>query len=364
VLASVEIAFGLTSNEHRSVAALAAVLSLLTLTRPDAIFPALFIAGWTIWQSPRGARRCRYVLWAAPLAVLATHTLFRSQYYGSLLPNTYYLKMTGVTLVERLSRGFATMWVGLPFIAGPLAIAMASRRRWREPQSILMIGLPLMLVAYSVYVGGDAWEWMPVTNRYVTPGLPLLSAAAAASICVEATPQRKGRRATPLRLAAAFLLAAGPSYHGLVDWFDTAGSHVRDDALMTEVALQVKDTTDENTTVTLPYFSRRRSVDLLGKNDPVIANSKPSLPFFPGHDRFDYRYSIGVLRPDLVIHLWHPTEDTFRLLSALGYEHVFGSVYARSGATVDRRRLREWGLNVAARINADRGDQRQTSGTP
>ena len=50
------------------------------------------------------------------------------------------------------------------------------------------------------------------------------------------------------------------------------------------------------------YFSERRGVDLLGKADPVIARMAPaSTGRLPAHNKFDYDYSIGERKPDLIV---------------------------------------------------------------
>jgi hypothetical protein len=98
----------------------------------------------------------------------------------------------------------------------------------------------------------------------------------------------------------------------------------------------------------VPYFSRRPAIDLLGKSDPVIARHPPVLPFFPGHDRFDYDYSIGALRPDVVVGVWSPTPHVFQLLADMGYERAFGMVYVRREAQVDVTRLRAWANAVGS----------------
>ena len=347
IVMGVELAFGIAANERARFTGLGAVLVLLALTRPDGIVPAMAIGGWTLWQAPSERRRAALIVCGAPMLALAAHTAFRWSYYGALLPNTYYLKMTGVPLPLRLGRGIATIGHELLVVAAPLAIAAADRRLWRRPQLVLLLGLPLALLAYSLYVGGDAWEWMPIANRYVTPGLPLLVATGAAAIGAQPAPERRGhRRAILVTTAAAVLLTVGPSYAGISDWVRTGGSHVQDDAIMTELAIHVKEATSETTSVgvvlagILPYFSRRPAVDFLGKSDPVIAKHAPVLPFMPGHDRFDYDYSIGTLRPDLVIQLWSPTPHALQLLGELDYQRVVGSVYARRGARVDVDRLR------------------------
>ena len=51
-----------------------------------------------------------------------------------------------------------------------------------------------------------------------------------------------------------------------------------------------------------PYFSHRRTIDILGKSDRHVARLRvpASAPVRPGHDKEDLDYSIGQLRPDLV----------------------------------------------------------------
>lgn len=71
---------------------------------------------------------------------------------------------------------------------------------------------------------------------------------------------------------------------------------------------------------TVPYFTERRMLDLLGKTDPVIARKEmrspwdgvpPYVSFLPGHMKWDYAYSLGEKRPDVVVELW-PGECVIR----------------------------------------------------
>jgi hypothetical protein len=50
------------------------------------------------------------------------------------------------------------------------------------------------------------------------------------------------------------------------------------------------------------YFSHRPGLDLLGKMDRHVARG-PAVPgaHKPGHNKFDYDYSLGQLKPDLVV---------------------------------------------------------------
>ena len=69
---------------------------------------------------------------------------------------------------------------------------------------------------------------------------------------------------------------------------------------------------------TIPYFSDRIGIDLLGKNDAHIAHEpmrrsfsglRALIEFRPGHMKYDYAYSIEEQRPDPVVQLWQHPKD-------------------------------------------------------
>jgi hypothetical protein len=61
----------------------------------------------------------------------------------------------------------------------------------------------------------------------------------------------------------------------------------------------------------IPYFTDRPAIDLLGKCDPVVARTPmhvtedmPLQDYRPGHMKWEYSYSLGVLQPDLVVQIY------------------------------------------------------------
>jgi len=74
---------------------------------------------------------------------------------------------------------------------------------------------------------------------------------------------------------------------------------------------------------TIGYYSERRIVDLLGKCDRHVARlpmrrairQNPLTYFLPGHLKWDYAWSIGELKPDLVAQLWEYPEKARPYLS-------------------------------------------------
>jgi hypothetical protein len=313
------------------------VLGIGTLVRPDMAVPA--VAVWLFLMVASSARVRRRHLLAGLLAFALSglgQTTFRLWYFHDILPNTYYLKMTGYPLLLRVSRGAAVLvqfiWAMNPILFFlPLAVLFRS--------SSAMLLLPCLLVvqmAYSVYVGGDAWEYWGGSNRYVAIVMPaffvLFSCAAWRVSQLIADPPSTGGLALPRgvrRAAFPALIAVGlvsfNSLQGLASLADLlllraplhSGPGGRNMQEVMESRLLRAITTDGASIAvtragTIPYYTDRRAVDLLGKTDPHVAHAPAHVPsglrrflaFRPGHTKFDYGYSVGQLRPDVVKQLW------------------------------------------------------------
>ncbi|MHB8808255.1 MAG: hypothetical protein ACYC59_11860, partial [Anaerolineaceae bacterium] len=64
------------------------------------------------------------------------------------------------------------------------------------------------------------------------------------------------------------------------------------------------------------YFVHRECIDLFGKSDPVVAHGGIQVPLDadwkdlrPGHVKFNYKYSIGELQPDIVVEIMKSTQE-------------------------------------------------------
>ena len=208
VLLALEVADG---GGRRPTILLALTFAAALLTRDDLLVPCVVVLGWLAWTLPP-RRRLPLLLPLAltAAAVLAAHSGFRLAYYDSLLPNTYYLKVAGVDLATRLERGFVALGYSVlrdlwaPLLAAGVLFAI----RWRSvPRgALLLAAVFLAQCAYSVYVGGDAFEALRLPNRYLSVALPLLLVLAALGL-VEVLDRPPGHRA-PWVLAAAFLVLA------------------------------------------------------------------------------------------------------------------------------------------------------------
>ncbi|HYO14175.1 MAG TPA: glycosyltransferase family 39 protein [Thermoanaerobaculia bacterium] len=394
-------------------------LGAAVLTRDDAITFVAVLAVYAV-AAARG-RRARF--WVAAFLLSAVvipkglHLAFRWSFYGDLLPNTYYLKLGGSSLVDRIGRGLlafgsvVTQHLGPVLAAGGLLLLGLRRSGERALQSKLLLLSVLFLAqaAYSIYVGGDAWEYMNHSNRYVAVAVPALSLLAGMGLARLGQPGGPEPRRLGLLLGSGALLGGlwnigqkvsegmvSPrdlawgiafastgivlsclfllSFRGGSGWAWTVGERperrmilwalllwalvngkgslqwVLDNAYelpmnirMTRVGLLIRESSDPGAWVAVaaaghtPYFSERPTIDVLGKCDRRIARMARVRDFMPGHDKTDYNYSLGELRPDIVAHYWRPRPDAARVLVAYGYERMPNGLYvARSSSRVRR----------------------------
>jgi hypothetical protein len=212
-------------------------------------------------------------------------------------------------------------------------------RRFIHPKVLLLSAIFAGQVAYSVYVGGDVWEWMSFSNRYITIAIPglfvVLSLTVVASFQTDkkmllavlpalglglfvhslyyftVKPQilaaagliltgalitlggfglislDRNRRLSPTIgiLAVSLLVCLALNFLGVSNWLmgRNNGHSIFEDAETSRRGLLLKQATSPDTTIAyvragaMPYFAERKAIDLLGKNDRVIA--KGALPW-------------------------------------------------------------------------------------
>jgi hypothetical protein len=320
------------------------VLGLGTLVRPDMVVPLLAMLMYLVIVD-RAKRRHHAALGIATLAVfVGGQTAFRWLYYGDVLPNTYYLKMTGYPTLFRVVRGalvfgdfVGRLGLGLILLAPGLVFLR------RDRGIALLLTLIGMQAAYNIYVGGDAWEFAGGSNRYLSIVMPLLFVLVGCGVeewyrfggRYLNTKVRRGDWTPRLRLVSQLLLvltavtlnlAAGPEVGKR--WALLMEPLYRgENANRVHTALLLREVTDQKATIAVvwagaePYFMARSGIDMLGKNDRRIAHEpmhppRAELPrdtiprwFYPGHLKWDYAYSIGQLQPDVVTELWENPEE-------------------------------------------------------
>ena len=352
-----------------------------------------------VW-APSGRIRTNLLVRVALPIALALLMILGSQYayFGDWLPNTYSLKVEDFGVIERVERGlFASAKVLPVAVLTALSLAVVIRSDLKQQGKQVTTALAMvwfMTLAYSIWVGGDAWEWSNVSNRYVAValpaactvaflglaamvqaprqymrivafGLPILALSAigygwqvnpiafdgalalrgAAAVVVTygvllalwavlRLRQHDAVIAVGIHAAAAAVIVAVTSFIPGSHWFEHGGTHVYDDYVITEQSLAVRDVTTPDAVIATVwagapgYYMERRMIDILGKNDRQIARLTPNTmaadspvaTLYPGHNKWNYDYSIGEQRPDVVFQLWNPTSDDLAQLDAWGYQ--------------------------------------------
>ena len=321
------------------------LLAVMTLVRFDMVVPYLVILGVMFFVQPQF--RKQHLLWGVGLLVLAMggQTLARYWYYGQWLPNTYYLKIEGFPLVLRIFRGLYVL-VHLAYYSNwalfllPLALFFF-RRDWKV---VLLTLLFAGQIAYSTYVGGDAWEHKGGANRYISIAMPFFFIGLAWVLDEIRRKAAAGfgsgnvtRYASHVVFLAVFIMSflninalAGEwkSIERLALVRKSIFIAGNDQNLATALALQ--ETTKPGASIAvvgagaIPYFlPDHYAIDLLGKTDPVIAHGPVRTPMSiddvrylqpgytnymrPGHMKWNYAHSIGELKPDVIVAIWEGT---------------------------------------------------------
>ncbi len=327
------------------------LMGIATLVRVDAAVTYVAIWGFLFLFDKQNKKQHFWEGLMILAAFLGGQTLFRKLYYGEWLPNTYYLKMEGWPLWSRIRRGWAVFIVFakgffLPLMIVPFTIFFFKR----DKKTIFLMLIFLAQVAYSIYVGGDAWEHRGGSNRFISLGMPafllLFSmacfewAAWLKSKLADGLPKIKN--AIPKLVSFAFALFITISmlmWNRLIDngnpisnLKDPAENSLRYFLLLeptvyesgtereTKDALLLEQlTTPDATLATVAagnvcYFSHRECIDLFGKSDAVVAHGGIQVPLDadwedlrPGHVKFNYKYSIGELQPDVVVEIMKST---------------------------------------------------------
>jgi hypothetical protein len=284
---------------------------------------------------------------------LAIQTLLRLWYFGEPLPNTYYLKVGGAALLTRLKYGLKVVlrniWVSnwILFVL-PLALLLFKR----DKKTLLLFTLFLGQIAYSVYVGGDAWEHKGGANRFISITIPLFFIIFSLTLYHLRTSalryinkQNNNWSLWTSRMVTSLLVFISIFNFNTVintnypnQWLlkdDIPPLFVPGTMAYTQMGLMIKEVTTPEASVAvvtagnIPYFAERFAIDLLGKNDKVVARTEPHIhpglfnpqdDYRSGHLKWDYPYSIGELEPDVIAQIW---KDTVTAQEAMGNNYKY-----------------------------------------
>jgi arabinofuranosyltransferase len=285
------VAIAIAPPARRAALVAAAMAALLVAMRTDGFIVPLLVAVPLVLA---GQRRVGLSILAATAGTFAALTAWRLTFYGLPLPNVVYVKVHG-PILDRLHVAAVSALVVLPktgifpWLLLPLArvsalfkLAAAGRSHFAQPD-VFLAGVPLVLIGYWLFIGGDVFFERFLLIAYPLGVLSLLAwlprprAVVAALLALNLIPfALDGRYAYAEKPYDMWIEAGrflGERHPGAVLAIDAAGK--------------------------VPYFSRLQTIDMLGLNDLHIAHVA-NYPFLqPGHNKRDALYVLG-LRPDLI----------------------------------------------------------------
>lgn len=357
------ILLAIQSTEHfpwQRTAAFAALVIISIYIRIDSFVSLIAPISYSFYYSYR-RKKAEHMLAIVLSLVFSFVSLYllRLFYFGEGLPNTYYLKVAGVQVLERLTLGIKVfLSVTWHDIYAPLFLAAGGLiwyRRLLSPKGILLMAIFLMQCAYSIYVGGDYAEYnVRGANRFILIGImPLFIIAAATIYHILGNMVAHAIMTTVNRKSIFIVVAVGIatlSYSSGTEWklwIEQNAPMLKYDILRARLGFIINQSTQKDAVIAshaagqIPYFSERKVIDLLGKSDRVIASSKPAGLFRPGHNKWDYTYGILQRKPDVVADEWGELKS-FMQNHKSEYRRLRNGVWVKkAGKLVDQKKLEE-----------------------
>jgi arabinofuranosyltransferase len=280
---------------------LSVLLSLAVLTRLDSlllVFLVLSVALADILRGEQSATQkpAQAIYLLTPLAlVVGGWLIWKARFYGSVLPNTFYVKVASLNSFKRgmiyVYLFFHSYWLVLfPF----LYLIFAKRLLQKHNRAWLLLSIITVLwLLYIVAVGGDFMEF-----RFIVPVLPFILMQIVWLIFAHV-------RTVKLQIVMLLLVLAGSLHHALtfanpsLRYYDVESTKGLADLLTQgrtdwiEIGKVLGDAFDHDPNVSIattaagaiPFYSRLKTVDILGLNDKWVARHGEIVASKPGHQR-------------------------------------------------------------------------------
>lgn len=301
---------------------LALLLSLAVLLRADGFVLVFVVAGHFLLNGKR-AEAAKTLLLGAP-ATLALFG-FRLFYFQDVWPSTYYVKVAH-GLPTRLLAGMKGLtdllfeYLLAPFLLALLWLAWQKIVSWRQEGRLDVppeLSLTFGLLAYWLYVGGDHFE-----IRFLLVLFPLASAVIVGPLLAGLPRDRQLLAGLLVFTSYAGLLWSQDDFRPRKERYD---SWIELGIFLGERypnALLAAETVGK-----IPYFSRLRTIDMLGLCDAHISKLPPVRHASPGHEKSDPAYVLsrrpdviaGRLMPDLTVR----PDLSAEMYSAAGYRLAY-----------------------------------------
>ena len=307
------------------------LLGLACATRPDCIVPSAVILGIrSLYVMMRKHRWQDLMLEIIPfVTILGGLTLFRLAYYGAAVPNTYTLKVDGMSVLERIQlngigyiKPFLTMSLSLLFASVLSLLVRPSMGKFT------LVGLPVAMIVYTVYVGGDAfggWRFLapyiPFAFLSLLLDVPQLDHAIRSNLAESRLGSWRSSIITAVAIVFILTIARPPMIDNYVSLLRKPNPT---DVANINTAIWLNDVLEPSATVgvfyagSVPFYTSFFAYDFLGKCDRHIAKVPPDKSgavswqgqtSVPGHNKYDLYYSILDKQPTYVENVKWASQD-------------------------------------------------------
>lgn len=302
-------------TQPKALAWIYGIICTSYLIRPDgflALLPALIICQHFSQQNPKALRLQHAHGITAFLLTVGTVTTIRYFYYGELVPNTYTLKVSGYDLAHRLENGYHFI---IPFLKSTVllwtlagfAIYAQRKKSWSIPLHLLSI--PVIAVAYQIYVGGDPWLLWRQLSPSIIPFV-MVAVLGLKSIIEALRISRKTAllvSTTPPLIISVMLNGAffREMFEGKPFDFAAGERLIQMSNALNEVVPQSRILVFWSGN--MPYYYNGYAIDALGKSDKYIASLPPDYTVtwngirgMPGHAKYSLQYDMIQKSPDFL----------------------------------------------------------------
>lgn len=248
--------------------------------------------------------------------------IFQYLYYGEWLPNTYTLKLTGMSIPDRITNGLGFIYPFILYTSPLLIFSFIYLIREFNVNLLYILLFPISSIFYQIYVGGDPWLYW----RIMAPTMPLLilvfvfsidgilPATKSGTFQILSVQFNRSVWIVSLTLSGVLLFADKSENSAFLREMTLIWKPYQSDIAADNVnmALILDKITTPDATIgvywagSMPYYLDRRTIDFFGKSDRYIANLKPDMSgsrgwngmtSVPGHNKYNLEYSLVELAP-------------------------------------------------------------------
>ena len=285
------------NGSRRDFSLLGAIAGIATLTRPEGSLIFFVLLFDQIFRPPSRKRSVYLFSFFFFLALIVPHFIWRFVYYGYPLPNSFYAKVgfefsqfiRGCRYMVKF--GIPALLIILPLIDPSNIYDFLKRQRIIFPMFIVVI----IYTVYIIFIGGD---YMPGL-RFFAPVMAIICILSASAImsCYSGK-------------IIPFLVSATVIYNIYMLGFYYITPQIFAEGVAEtgrEVGVWLNENADPNAVIatntagSIPYFSKLKTIDMLGLNDAHIAHRKISDTGcrYAGHEKADGRYVLD-RKPDYI----------------------------------------------------------------